>query len=91
VLHACSKVNALRHEIERFSFIYQSHYNSKKNILITLKTISRKHMKLIRFSKNIQDIFSYVSLFHIFFLTLMQVISGYMLIDVSTHKFIKNI
>ncbi|XP_031781937.1 odorant receptor 62 isoform X2 [Nasonia vitripennis] len=81
VLHACSKVDVVRREILNFSTICKTDKNDKKDILKTLRKLSEEHFKFIEFSEDIQDIFSYVSFFHIFFLTLIQVVSGYMFID----------
>ena len=82
VLHACAKVDIVRTEIINFSTICQTNQNNKKLVLMTLRKLSRKHLKFIQFSENIEDIYSYVTFFHIFFLTLIQVVSGYMFIDV---------
>ncbi|OXU31131.1 hypothetical protein TSAR_010114 [Trichomalopsis sarcophagae] len=76
VLHACSKVDVVRREILNFSTFCKTDKNDKKDIIKTLSKLSEEHLKFVEFSEDIQDIFSYVSFFHIFFLTLIQVVSG---------------
>lgn len=82
VLHACSKVDVVRKEIVKFSNICQSNYDNRKLILATLRQLSKKHLQFIEYSENVEDVFSYVSFFHVPLLTLLQVLSGYMFIDV---------
>ncbi|XP_058805760.1 uncharacterized protein LOC131672513 [Phymastichus coffea] len=81
VLHACSKIAIVKREIANYSKICQRNIDDRESTLSALCRLYCKHLEFIEFSKNIRDIFSLVAFFHISFLTLLQVMSGFMFID----------
>lgn len=83
MLHACSKIDLVRKEVKMYSKVCEINNGGGKSTLLALRRVYLKHLEFIEFSKNIQGIFSLVAFFHISFLTVLQVMAGFMFIDVS--------
>ncbi|XP_058805738.1 odorant receptor Or2-like isoform X2 [Phymastichus coffea] len=81
VLHASSKINLVQREISTFSTTYSTNMNDRTLTLVALKRLVQKHLEFVKFSQVIQEIFSPVTFFHIFSLTLLQVTSAYLFLD----------
>ncbi|NP_001177641.1 odorant receptor 72 [Nasonia vitripennis] len=80
VLHACSKVDAVRQEIVKFSDVCRTQSGDKMLKLTAIRRLVNVHVNCDEFSENVENIFTVISFFHISLLTLMQVLSGYMFI-----------
>uniref|UniRef100_A0ABD2XAX6 Odorant receptor n=1 Tax=Trichogramma kaykai TaxID=54128 RepID=A0ABD2XAX6_9HYME len=82
VLHANSKAVSVCREISKFSNVCQSE-NDRVKITHAKRKLIEKHLSFIHFSECISDIYSFVSFFHLFFMTLINCIVGFMIINLN--------
>ncbi|KAJ8679630.1 hypothetical protein QAD02_015417 [Eretmocerus hayati] len=85
VLHACSKVMIVKGEIAKLSQHADMNSVDQESLYAIIKKISQEHLGFLKFVKNLEDVYSMVSLVHILGLTLLLVVTGFTLI-VATEK-----
>ncbi|XP_032453632.1 odorant receptor 65 isoform X1 [Nasonia vitripennis] len=85
VLHANTKAFGVCQEITKFAKSCEAN-KSRKNIVEAKRRLIKRHLYFINFAEKIQETYAYISFFHLFLMTLINCIVGYMFINLTINK-----